>query len=628
MHTLLRYAKFFALLALLVVASGPTAGRGSGASSSPEPAGATPHHEPGSDLGRKLDRLLERATTFGFSGQVVVAKGGEVLLDGAYGFAERAGQRPMTRETRVGIGSLSKQLTAAAVLALREDGRLALDQPVSRVLPEIGGAVGALTLHQLLSHTGALPGGDPVGDDFEIEGREVLLRRIAALQLVGTPGERWRYANVGYNLLAGVVQAVAGVPYERFVEDRLLRPAGLEHTGFWHEPGAAPAEIAHAYRAWMDQGSPASWPRNWRVWGAGDVLSTAADLYRWELALEAGTVLKPASVRLMRSPQAPIGDTGDSYGYGWFLHPLDSGEGYVVEHGGDWLGGYNAFHYVDPSEGLVLTLTCNASDGSGMWLRQAVQKRLIDIAAGHATGEDPPAAERTADLAALTGTYALAGGDRLHLFDDGAYLWIAAEGQAAAELLMQAGDEAATGLARAIARTSRLYAGLVLGHRDAYLDALGKDGRDAIDDYWSEWTGLVERRGELRSFRILGARLAYGSASVATVLRFSPGGVVTMNSLWADGGIGRLHGTLVHRRPATPTPFPAVYPVARRDATHLIAFDPFREHGVAITVETTDDVRRLVISPLGREEQVIADRIDALLPSTAGWIPGPPHGDD
>jgi hypothetical protein len=230
-------------------------------------------------------------------------------------------------------------------------------------------------------------------------------------------------------------------------------------------------------------------------------------------------------------------------------------------------------------------------------------------------------AEQTPDLAALGGTYSLAGGDRLHLFHDGASLWIAAEGQTAADLLLGTGARQAAGLDRAIARTSRLYTGLVLGRREAYLDALGEDGRGAIDDYWSEWTGLVERRGALRSFRVLGARPAYGSASVATVLRFSPGGVVVMNSLWADGGTGRLHGTLVHRRPATPMPFPAAYPVARRDGDHLVAFDPFPEHGVAITVEQRDGALRLDLTPLEGGETVTARPVGELLPGTDGWVP-------
>lgn len=612
MKTYVPSAKKFAL-ALFVAVLGATV-----------PASATPPREALPSIvrgeeGGRMDELLRRAAAFGFAGQVVVERQGEVVLHGAYGIADRSAGRAMTTTTQVGIASLSKQLTAAAILALAEEGRLELEDPLGRFLPDLGPDKRPLTLHQLLSHTSGLPGGDVAGDDFVIESRAQLVERIDDAPLSGMPGERWRYSNAGYNLLAAVVEAVTGGPYEAHVLDRIFRPAGMEHSGFWHHPRPEPDEVAHAYRAWMDQGTPASWSRNWRTYGSGDVLSTAADLYRWEVALRSGTVLSAEWVALLRTPHAPIGETGDSYGYGWFLHPEDDGT-LVVEHGGDWLGGYNAFHYVDPRRGVVLILTANVSDASGMWLRQALQKDLIDIASGEPVDLPPAVAADVAVDHDFLGSYRIGGRPgTFHLFHDGAHVWLAARGQEAASFLNGVTGEAASGLEVAARRSGRLLAGLLAGRTDAHAEALGEEGLPHLEDYERDWAGVVERFGELDSYEILGASPARGAAEVHARLSLA-GGETSLSLLWADGGRGRLRGTLVRARRGEPMPFPAAYPVAVGSDGSLVAYDVFRKLGVKLTVSGDAGARRLVIesleSGLGGIE---AWGASALVPAADGW---------
>lgn len=530
--------------------------------------------------GNAMNTLLERAETFGWSGQVLVESEGTVVLRRAYGFAERTEREPMTLDTPIGVASISKQFVASAILALEQEDRLSLSDPVSRYVSEMHDLDAAITIDHLLSHTAGLRGGDIAGTDFEIPSREVLLERVAATPPTGEPGTSWRYSNAGYNLLAAVIESITGEPYERYLSERLFRPAGMNRTGFWHEPPAR-APVAHAYRGWVDQGSPESWPRNWRTYGTGDVLSTVTDLHRWEVALRNHAVLSAESVQLLRSPHASIGNSGDAYGYGWFLH-LEENGGYVFEHGGDWLGGFNGFYWVDPARELTILILNNASDAAGMWMRQHVQKSLIDIVKGTEIILPPPTTGSAAG-APLDGEYRLDSGGSLRVFDDGAYLWIAALGQEAVNLLAGVDPEEAVTLERVAERTRSLFSALNCGDRDAFAIALGEGGRPHLDDYVAEWNDAVDRLGALQSFEILG--VAPGRSARSIVKLQMAEGEIVISCFWADRGTGRLHGTHLHEDPAAPYPYPVAYIAAYSASDRLTGYDLFAQRGVEIQIQ-------------------------------------------
>ncbi|HXV75519.1 MAG TPA: serine hydrolase domain-containing protein, partial [Candidatus Polarisedimenticolaceae bacterium] len=306
-----------------------------------------------------MDDLLRRAAALGFGGQVVVERDGELILARAYGQADRRAGRPFAIDTPVGIASISKHLTALAVLRLVDRGRVRLSDPIERHLDSVPPDKLGITIEQLLTHTSGLPGGDAAGD-FELDSRAELLERILALDRAAASGERWIYSNSGYSLLAAIVEEAAGIPYEQFVDEQLFAAAGMRHSGFWHRPPPDGLPAAHPYIGWRDQGSPADWPRNWRVFGAGDVLSTAADLYRLDRALRRGELVSRRLWRAARSVQAEIDET-TGYGYGLFVY-TDAAGRTVLEHGGDWQRGYNGLfmRYVD--EEIVIVVTSNARD--------------------------------------------------------------------------------------------------------------------------------------------------------------------------------------------------------------------------------------------------------------------------
>lgn len=551
-----------ALLALLASAAGAQTGT----------AGPVPEVVAG-ETGRRMDEFLSRQAAFGFSGQVLVARGGSVLLHRAYGWADRGRRRTLTTATRVGIASASKQFTAAAILRLEQEGRLSLHDSIGEHLPGVPADKRGITLQMLLTHTSGIRSG--FTEDFDVASADSSIARLLAAPLTGQPGAAWRYSSDAYNLLAAVAERASRMPYERYVETALFRPAGMRSSGFWWQLHGDTGSVAHAYRGWRDRGSPALWPRNWRVAGSGDVATTAADLYAWHRALTAGRILSRRTLARYLAPQVPIPESGGlSYGYGLFFGTSAAG-GAFYEHGGDTELGFNAAFYRYPATDGVVIVVSNARDHAGTSARQLVQARLEAMLFAADTLPLPPAGRflAPAELAGLAGSYALPGGGALHLVSDGALLWATGEGQAGLDLF--GAREGGEGARRANVRTRALLEGLLARDLSAYGVALTDSGAVHLPGYVAEWRELVGKEGPLHWFEILGS--ARSGAALVTFARLHfLHGSRTMSFRWPNEALGRLSGTSV------PAPvFPWAYPVAQGDGDELIVHDPFRGRTVA-----------------------------------------------
>jgi len=366
--------------------------------------------------------------------------------------------------------------------------------------------------------------------------------------------------------------------------DELFVPAGMQHTGFWHWPRLPESDVAHAYRGWTDGGSPATWPRNWRVYGAGDIVSTVADLYRWDLALRGGRVLSPASVERSMAPHVALGSDGRThYAYGLFVSQGEDGRT-VIEHGGDWQGGYNGVMLRYPNEEMLIIVLTNARDGGGQWRRHSVQRDLERLARGMEAEAMPPPARAldAGERSALRGDFALDGGGRVRFVDDGTYVWITPDGQRAVSLLRDGRTEPSVSIERANEKTHRLLTGLSADAGAAYEVALTEEGVQHIDGYLSEWKGLVDRYGPLSGFDLLGSIPLGSSIETTARLQFRSGTAV-MSFVWRDAAEGRLAGTLVRDDPML-TPLLGGYPAAASPEGGFVAWDLFRERGLVFDV--------------------------------------------
>ena len=283
-----------------------------------------------------------------FSGVLLVARGDEVLLQRAWGLADRAAGTPVTLDTRFRLGSMNKMFTAVAVLQLVEAGRLSLEGSVGQSLPGYPNAdIAKVTLRQLLTHAGGT--GDIFGPAFD-QHRRSLKTHDDYVRLYGTrgpthpPGQAHEYSNYGYVLLGAIIERASGLAYEDYVARHVFALAGMHDTGAVPEDVDVPGR-ARAYTrkdgAWVDAADTLPY----RGTAAGGGYSTAADLLKFARALRAGILLSPASLAEATRRQTPW------YGYGFMVGQRHGVAGFG--HGGG-AEGMNASLGIFPAQDTVV----------------------------------------------------------------------------------------------------------------------------------------------------------------------------------------------------------------------------------------------------------------------------------
>jgi CubicO group peptidase (beta-lactamase class C family) len=216
-----------------------------------------------------------------FSGVVVIGRAdGSISLDRAFGSG-------LTRDTLFDIGSVAKLFTATAVLRLAEAGKLSLDRSIADYLPHVPAYARRITIRELLLHTSGLP--PNFSSDLAILSRAKATHRILSLRL--GPAGRFVYSNAGYVLLASIVQQVGGMPFQRYVRLHLLSPARVTAIGWYGDKRFARMRRAGGFVHGINRGAAGSRLLSWSIIGAGGLLATAGDLFRFCSALQRGLIL-------------------------------------------------------------------------------------------------------------------------------------------------------------------------------------------------------------------------------------------------------------------------------------------------------------------------------------------------
>lgn len=266
-----------------------------------------------------LRAYLDAADTqWRFQGAVIAARNGRAVVERGIGLADLRTDAANTPATRFMIGSVTKTITAAAVLQLEEAGRLRLSDPIVKHLPDYPAASGSrITIQELLSHTAGVPepAMDPrrTGEMSRPVGPAELLALFKDRPLDFEPGAKYRYSNSGYVILGMIIEKLSGMSYYDYVADRIFRPLGMKASGY-REKGADPPEFARGLSEAPDGGllpAPIIHPS----WGyaAGALHSTVGDMLAWDRGLSAGKVLSPGSLEKMFRPVM------GGYGTGWLI---------------------------------------------------------------------------------------------------------------------------------------------------------------------------------------------------------------------------------------------------------------------------------------------------------------------
>jgi CubicO group peptidase (beta-lactamase class C family) len=543
------------------------------------------------DVGTRIDTYLTRLVPFGWSGAVLVARDGEIVLNKGYGVANRAQHRPWTSDTVGNIGSITKQFTAAAILKLEAMGKLSVMDRMSAYLLEVPADKAGITLHQLLTHTAGFQG-DLGGTDDQPIGRDELVKVVLASRLAHPPGETFEYSNEGYSLLAAIVERVSGESYEQFLHDHLFVPAGMTKTGYLL-PKYTDAEIAHGYRAdgteWgmvYKRGWRADGP-GWYLRGNGGLQSTTGDLYKWHLALNAETVLPAAERTKLVTPyvQTP---GGDRYAYGWGVDQTPRHTTVISHNGGNGFYFADFRRYVD--EKTVIIALGNTPVVPATFI---AMNRLEPLVFNPSMVSLPPAVVSVpaAARADIAGTYAVSGGGTLTIAATPAGL---RADTTDAKLLA-----ALTGLvppggrfADLEQKTAAIVAAAAKGDFQPVVDAFNgvrtlAQVRAGQGQDWQDWHAEF---GDFKGFDLLGVTFTDGDPTVVVHVRFARGAMIALYP-W---GPRRLLGFMGQRSLPSADFLP-------ESATSFVRFDYRRPNPVRLTFTRTGQATTVTISSDGGE---------------------------
>ena len=330
-----------------------------------------------SDVGARSLALLAKGCEAGvFSGAVLVARGDDVVAQGACGLANRRYDVANTVETRFNLGSMNKMFTAVAVMQLVEAGRVNLDDPLSEYADEswLSGDISRkIKIRHLLTHTSGL--GDFLSDTFE-ESSRLKFRAVVDFKplvrgssLAFEPGTDFRYSNTGMLLLGQVIETVSGEDYFAYVREHLFMPAGMADTDSWPMDEPQP-NLAMGYQFAPD--TPFGWRENtfehvFRGTPAGGGYSTIGDLHRFARALETDRLISAGSRAFLWRDRPP-----NDYGAGFTVS--QSAAGRVIGHDGVFPGISSQLD-IYPDRGWVVVVLGNqdaASAGLGAAIRGLV----------------------------------------------------------------------------------------------------------------------------------------------------------------------------------------------------------------------------------------------------------------
>jgi D-alanyl-D-alanine carboxypeptidase len=322
----------------------------------------------------KIDQAVEQtlAQTGVPSASIAVVKGGQIAYLHAYGKARLDPATPARPEMRYSVGSISKQFTAAAIMMLVEQGKLSLDDPVGKYLPDLTRS-NEVTIRELLSHTSGYQ--DYWPQDYV---PPFMTQRVSAQKILDLwarkpldfdPGTKWQYSNTNYVIAGLIVEKASGKGLLRFLDERIFGPLGMKHVDNIDEH-PLPSTDATGYMRYA-LGPLRVAPKEGPGWlfAAGELAMPAEDLALWDIAMIKQTLLQPASYREMET-EVKLKD-GSRTGYGLGLGVSNMAGHRVVRHGGE-VSGFTATNnvYLDDNSAVVVLTNQDAASASGTIARQ------------------------------------------------------------------------------------------------------------------------------------------------------------------------------------------------------------------------------------------------------------------
>jgi D-alanyl-D-alanine carboxypeptidase len=360
LHRRVAFGAGFTVLAVLVALSGSSLSQA--------------HDSLPQDLLSRIDRAAQDVLTESGvpSASIAVVKDGAIVYLRAYGDARLEPKTPAKSDMRYSIGSISKQFTAASVLLLQEDGKLSLDDPVGKYIPNLTRA-NEVTIRQVLSHTSGYQDYWPQDyvPPFMMQPitSEKVLDLWARKPLDFDPGTRWQYSNTNYVIAGVIVEKVSGMPLLQFLQTRVFNPLNMKSVANIDQEKLGDTDATGYLRYAL--GPPRLAPKEGKGWlfAAGELAMPAADLARWDISIMDQKLLKPASYRELVTEVRLKSGVGTQYGLGVDVTMFSDHR--MLSHGGE-VSGFTTQNNVFPDDKLAVVVLTNqdAARASGNLARR------------------------------------------------------------------------------------------------------------------------------------------------------------------------------------------------------------------------------------------------------------------
>lgn len=355
---------------------------------------------------------------------VIVALQDQVIFRKASGFSDLEHGVRLRPEDPFRIGSLTKQFTAVAILQLADQGKLSLDDELSKLLPDFPTGGRRITISQLLSHTSGIPDytDTPGWQQFARQDRTPtqLLSLVRDKPAVFEPGSNWNYSNTNYAILGAVIEKVTGEPYGDYLKSHLFVPAGMTGTTY-DDAGAIVLHRVRGYTRVGQERRNADFVSISAAYAAGGLLSNVDDLWKWEQSLAAGKLIPRERLVQARSENKLADGRGTGYGFGWAVGTLDGHA--TAEHGGR-IPGFQSYCIRASDAGVFVAVLYNTDE-------EAAKPDRLALRITRALLDDRTTSLPTtpADVMQYVGTYLSATGTKITLIADKDMLTLDEEGR-------------------------------------------------------------------------------------------------------------------------------------------------------------------------------------------------------
>lgn len=333
------------------------------------------NHKKNTETGDKrtniIDSLFNEYYKLGkFNGNVLVAENGKIIYQNSFGFANEEAKEPLHLNSIFDLASVSKEFTATAIILLKKDGKLSLEDEIGKHLPELDFYDG-LTIKHLLNHTSGIPDYETVFSEHweksKIATNSNLIELYKELKPkpIFLPGEKFEYSNTGYVLLASIIEKVSNKDYPQFLKERIFKPSGMENSFVLHK-FYKPMNIGNLVQGYFYSDSlkskiPVSNSKSTEevvyldgMEGDGAIHSTIGDMLKWDRVLYSDMLIDSKDKNLMFANSKSSDGQEINYGFGWMIEE-NPDLGKIVLHSGDWAGFITYFaRHLDNDKTIIL----------------------------------------------------------------------------------------------------------------------------------------------------------------------------------------------------------------------------------------------------------------------------------